>query len=237
VHFKAGQWVRNEKFSTLYLGQVISALSRLYGATRDKRYLHGAEISVAVLMERAKKMNYFMQDDFRLSDDPIPTTWAVQSLLDFYKVTKNAAVKDTLLQCANVVLKRQHIDPNDVADFGRFEGTYATSGNGWINEVFMELYTYGRSENWPVVEPFKTAALRVTRWLMQNTYSPENTYFLPHGGEAIGGMIRSYREESVRTDAVCHGSNGCVLLLSCTEPGELLTLPETQPLLYETKSK
>lgn len=237
VHFKDGQWVKNEKFSTLYLGQVISALSRLYGATEDKRFLHGAEISADVLLRRAKQMNYFLQDDFRASDDPVPTTWAVQSFLDFYKVTKNPVVKNACLCCAKAVLARQYIDPADVAKYGRFEGEHATSGNGWINEVFMELYHYGKTEGWADIEPFKTAAVLVTRWLIQNTYSPENTYFIEHGPEAVGGLIRSHREESVRTDAVCHGSNGYMLLLSYTQPGELLSLPETRPLLYETETK
>jgi rhamnogalacturonyl hydrolase YesR len=227
VHFKDGQWAKNEKFSTLYIGQVISALSRLYGVTKDKRYLRGAEISADVLLRRAKKMNYFMRDDFRAADDPIPTTWAVQSLLDFYKAAKHPAVKDACLRCANTVLQQQHTDPADIADYGRFEGTHATSGNGWVNEVFMELYDYARSEGWEDCEAFKTAAVLVTRWLIQNTYSPANTYFLPHGPEAIGGLIRSYREESVRTDAVCHGSNGYILLLKHTTPGLLLSVPET----------
>ncbi|MBN1553678.1 MAG: hypothetical protein JXA11_02950 [Phycisphaerae bacterium] len=227
VRLTDGRWVKNEKFSTLYLGQVVSALSRLYGVTKDRRYLQGAEAGATVLLRRAEKMNDFLRDDFRAPADPIPTTWAVQSLLDFHKITNRPDVRDVCLRCARAVLARQHTDPSNIADFGRFEGTHATSGNGWILEVFMELYRHAADAGWPEREPFRAAAIRVARWLVQNAYSPENTYFLPHGTKAVGGFIRSYREESVRTDAVCHGINGLMLLRQSVSPGVLLTVPET----------
>ncbi|MBN1943599.1 MAG: hypothetical protein JW849_09935 [Phycisphaerae bacterium] len=222
-----GVWKSKELFSTLYAGQVVSALSRLYGVTNDVRYLQGAEKTVGILLRRAETTHYFLQDDYRHPTDPIPTTWAVQSLLDFYKVSKRQDVKIACLRCARAVLARQHTDPSDVENYGRFKGTRATSGNGWILEVFMELYRYARGAGWENCEPYKTAAVCVARWLIQNTYSPENTYFLEHGPEVMGGLIRSNREESVRTDAVCHGSNGYMLLLMCTKPGVLLSIPET----------
>ena len=97
-------------------------------------------------------------------------------------------------------------------NLGRFDGTMASSGNGWINEVLGELYTYGNAEGWRGCAKYKEAMILVSRWLIQNTYSPENTYFLKQPEKAFGGLIRNRSEEVIRTDAVCHGVNGYIML-------------------------
>jgi len=207
-----GAWHYGNKFSCLYTGQVLSALSRLYGVTHDVRYLKGAEKTALFLSEKARHDNYFLNDDYRPANDPIPTSWAVMSLLDYYKVTHDSEIQKVLRLSAGELLKLQKKDPRDILNLGRFDGTLATSGNGWINEVLGELYTYGNSENWRGCAEYKEAMILVSRWLIQNTYSPENTYFLEQPEKAYGGLIRNRKEESVRTDAVCHGVDGYILL-------------------------
>jgi hypothetical protein len=177
AELRNGTWYYGDKFSCLYTGQVLSALSRLYGITHDTRYLKGAGKIALILSEKARQENYFLTDDYRYE-----------------------------------LLKRQKKDPRDILNLGRFAGTLATSGNGWINEVLGELYTYGNSEEWPGCEEYKEAMILVSRWLIQNTYSPENSYFLEQPEKAYGGLIRNRSKETVRTDAVCHGVNGYIKL-------------------------
>lgn len=226
-HYKDGKWIEGKRFSTLYHGQVLSALSRLYLVTRDDKYLAGASKLADIMMKRARAQNYFLQDDYRFPTDPVPTTWGIMSLLDYYKATASPEAKEILWNLANQVMARQHKDPEDISNHGQYDRT-AASGSGWVNEVFSELYLYGLQEGWNQEDLMrvKQSILLVTRWLIQNTYSPENTYFLKNPQNAVGGLIRNPREETVRTDAVCHGVNGYLYMLDQWPEGTLL---EVQP--------
>lgn len=212
--FRNGTWHYGKKFSCLYTGQVLSALSRLYGATKDVTYLEGAKKIARILSEKARRDGYFLKDEYRLSNDPIPTSWVVMSLLDYYKVSHDKKTRNIVRRSAQELLKRQKRDRRDILNYGRFDGTQAGSGNGWINEVLGELYAYGKAQKWRGYERYREAMVLVSRWLIQNTYSPENTYFLEHPEKVYGGIIRNQQEESVRTDAVCHGVNGYIMLLN-----------------------
>lgn len=221
--YKDGKWIEGKRFSTLYHGQVLSALSRLYRVTHDDKYLAGAAKLADIIIKRARSQNYFLQDDYRFPTDPVPTTWGIMSLLDYYKATANPEAKEVLWNLANQVMARQHKNTKDIASYGQYDRT-ASSGSGWINEVFSELYLYGLQEGWNREDlmRIKQSTLLVTRWLIQNTYSAENTYFLKNPQNAVGGLIRNPREETVRTDAVCHGVNGYLYMLDQWPEGTLL---------------
>jgi len=224
---KDSRWIEGKGFSTLYHGQVLSALSRLYRVTQDKKYLAAVIKLANLIMERARRQDYFLHDDYRLADDPIPTSWGIMSLLDYYKATSHPEAKDVLLKLTDQLVKRQFSNAEDILNCGRFEGELSSSGAGWINEVFSELYLYGIREGWNNADlmRIKQSILLVTRWLIQNTYSVENTYFLKNPQRAMGGLIRNFKEEAVRTDAVCHGVNGYVNMLDQWPEGTLLTVP------------
>ncbi len=226
--FVENEWQGSKGFSTLYHGQVLSALSRLYGVTNDEKYLSAAARLAEIMMTRAEEQNYFLRDDYRLSEDPVPTSWGIMSLLDYYKVTAKPEAKEAMISLTRELIKHQHAEPGGILNYGRFEGSTASSGNGWINEVFSELYLYGETAGLdePEMERIKLSILRVTRWLVQNTYSAENSFRLKNPERAIGGLIRNSIEESVRTDAVCHGVNGYINMLPEWAAGTLLEIPE-----------
>ncbi|WP_416768902.1 glycoside hydrolase family 76 protein [Sulfurimonas sp. ST-25] len=212
VKIESGLPVFDKRYSNLYTGEVLSALSRMYAVTSDQRYYDAAAILADNFRERAAKDSYFLTDDYRTPTDAVPTSWAVMSLLDFYKISKNDLYKKTLLKCLDTIFTRQKNDPNDMQNYGRIGTGQNTSGNGWINEVTSEVYLSCRRENWGGCERYKAHMLGMMRWLIQNTYSEENTYFLKAPEKAIGGLIRNYTKEEVRTDAVCHGVNGYINL-------------------------
>jgi hypothetical protein len=56
---------------------------------------------------------------------------------------------------------------------------WATSGNGWMNEVLVPIHDR--------CEMFRAAIQRTARGLIQNTYSPENSCHLPNPERARGG--------------------------------------------------
>jgi hypothetical protein len=214
VHDKHGELIYDERKSFLYTGQVLSALSRLYAVTQNERYLAGAEKIAALFISESEEQDFAVSDDYRYHD-LISASWVAMSLLDYYKVSHDENAWDTLTMTFERLLEKQHNDPADLLNYGRFEGTLATSGNGWINEVLSELYLYCKQQGKDLdrAEQYKQASARVTRWLVQNTYSEENTFFLKDPEKAFGGLIRNREEETVRTDAVCHGLNGYINML------------------------
>lgn len=214
VKIEMGDQIFDKRYSTLYTGEVLSAFSRMYTITSDKRYYIAAKILADNFLIRAKNDLYFLTDDYRLTTDSVPTSWAVMSLLDFYKISKNEMYKKVLLKCLDEIIKRQKNDPNDIQNYGRIGTGQNTSGNGWINEVTSEVYLTCKKENPDECMKYKEHMLKIVRWLIQNTYSEENTYFLKEPKKAIGGLIRSYKKEEVRTDAVSHGVNGYINLLN-----------------------
>jgi hypothetical protein len=225
VELKNKELIYDRRYSNLYTGQVLSALSRMYTVTLDKRYYDAANILANNFLKKAKIDSYFLKDDYRKSTGAVPTSWAVMSLLDFYKISGDEVYKEVMLKCLDDILERQNNDLRDILNYGRINGTLSTSGNGWINEVTSEVYLLCKKQNWKDCIKYKEHMLKISRWLIQNTYSEENTYFLKEPAKAIGGLIRNFNEETVRTDAVCHGVNGYINLFGDLDDGMLITVP------------
>ena len=81
-----GKWMRGTKDSTLYNGQVLSALSRMYTATEDQKYLDGATKIANYLKAKVENEGCYIGDDYRKAN-PISSSWVVLALLDFHKAS------------------------------------------------------------------------------------------------------------------------------------------------------
>ncbi len=151
------------------------------------------------------------------------------SLLDFYKINKEDYYKNIILECSAELLTRQPKDINNPLYHGSWYRAYSTSGNGWLAEVMMEMYRFCQEQNVDGCDEYKEAILRVIRWVIQNTYSEENTFFLKEPEKAIGGIFWNYEDRYVRTDSLCHALNAYAGMMDDWEDGTLLSLPE-QPI-------
>jgi hypothetical protein len=214
-----------KKKSYLYSGQVLSALSRLYVITKDPQLYQTAEKIATQLLHDAEQQNYFMGDDYR-RPNTVSTSWIMMSFIDFSIINPtNKAIQDALFKSADALLEHQISDTSDLMRYGRFNDTDAASGNGWINEVLVEGYKLCTARNLTGCERYLDAAIRDTRWLIQNIYSAENSSHLPNPQRALGGLIRNKAEKTVRTDAVCHSINGMVEILAL-KPDLLFEVPK-----------
>jgi len=222
------KWVYGERESLLYNGQVLSALSRLYIITGDTRYYDAAERIAQHFSARVEKEGCFLGDDYRWKN-PISSAWVVMALLDFYRINEEDYHKDIILKCSDELLRRQATDINDPLYHGSWYRAYSTSGNGWLAEVMMEMYRFCQEQNRDGCDEYKEAILGVIRWVIQNTYSEENTFFLREPEKAIGGIFWNYEERYVRTDSLCHALNAYAGMMDEWEDGTLLSLPE-QPI-------
>jgi len=130
------------------------------------------------------------------------------------------------------LLKRQITDENDVVNNGRWDNSFSSSGTGWINEVMVEVYNFFCKEGNKInladfnCDESKKAIVRATRWLIQNTYSLENTFFLKNPQNAIGGLFWDPKNKYIRTDSVCHGLNGYLRIINDLGDDVLISLPE-----------
>jgi len=223
--YKGGEWIYGEKKSLLYNGQVLSALSRLYNITGEKRYYDAAEKIAQCFTEKVEKEGCYLEDDYR-SKNPISSAWVVMSLLDFYKVNPDEYYKDIIFRCSGELLGRQQLETDEPLYYGTWKRAYSTSGNGWLAEVMMEMYKFCKEQSMGGCDEYKEAVIKVTWWIIQNTYSEENTFFLKEPQKAIGGSFWNYENRYVRTDSVCHAVNAYVGIINDLEDGLLLSIPE-----------
>jgi len=222
VRYSEDKWVHGTKESLLYNGQVLAALSRLYQATQKEEYFNSAEKIAGHFEKRVEEDGCFLGDEYR-SPNPISSAWVVMALLDFYKVNPEEEYREIIFNCSRELVGRQMTETTDPLYQGRWALAFSTSGNGWLAEVMMEMYHFCRNENMTevdelrssspftdarVCQDYKTAVIKVTEWLMQFTYSEENSAFLPNPELAIGGIFWDYDDKYVRTDSVCHALNG-----------------------------
>ena len=223
-----GEWAYGENESLLYNGQVLSALSRLYIATREARYYDVAERIAQHFSARVEKEGCFLGDDYRWAN-PISSAWVAMSLLDFYRINQEDYYKDIILKCSAELLERQPKNISNPLYSGSWYRAYSTSGNGWLAEVMMTMYRFCQEQNTDGCDKYKEAIIRVIRWIIQNTYSEEDTFFLREPEKAIGGIFWNYEDRYVRTDSLCHALNAYAGMMGDWEDGTLLSLPE-QPI-------
>ncbi|WP_434046077.1 MULTISPECIES: D-glucuronyl C5-epimerase family protein [Sorangium] len=222
---EGGAWKVQGKESMLYTGQVLSALSRTYRATNNKKYLDAAAQTADFLLARIAKKGCFLGDDYR-KPNPISSSWAVQSLLDFAKASGDQRAEHAVFRCADDLVKRQWRRPEDAYRYGRWQRSLSSSGTGWLAEVMSEVYHHCRQKGMDGCDRYKDAVVAAIRLLLQYTYGPENSFVVKNPQVSAGGVFWSVRDRYVRTDSVCHAMNAYLNMMSELGEGPLLTLPE-----------
>lgn len=225
IEYSDGQWSYGQKESLLYEGQVLSALSKLYGATHEEKYCNTAEAIARRFADKYEKENGYIEGEYR-KKNPISNAWVVMSLMDFYQMNKAERYKKIIFELSDKILKNQKKDTDDLLYCGGWAGAYSTSGMGWISEVMTETYRFCKKEKMEDCEKYKEAVIMAIRWILQNTYSEENSFFLKNPEMAIGGVFWNEHNKYVRTDSVCHALNGYIRIMDYLEDGLLLSIPE-----------
>jgi len=215
------KWVSTTKESFLYNGQVLTALSRLYKKTGDKKYYDSAEKIALRFAELYEEKRDYIVDEVR-PGNPISNSWVVMSLMEFYKHTNpDKRYKDIVFELSDRILQDQKKDKNDVVEYGAWRGYWGknsyTSGIGWIAEVMTELNKFCEAENRNDCSKYQESALLAVRWLVSRTYSSENTSSFKNPAMAIGGIPRHLNHKEIRTDSNCHGLNSYLGIVNSIE--------------------
>ena len=222
-----GIWVYSTKESYLYSGQVLSALSRIYDSTGKQEYYDAAQKIAQHFAGIIEDRGYYLGDDYR-NPNPISSSWVLLSLFDFYKISQDEIFLDHVINSSEYLIRRQRSDTKDLLNLGRWEGSYTTSGNGWLCEVMVEIYQFFKDTDLINSDYYKQQIINSIRWLIQHTYSEENSFLVKNPEIAIGGLIWYFegRELEVRTDSVCHGVNGYVGIIDDLVNGTLISIPQ-----------
>lgn len=209
VKYDNGKWVHSKKESYLYNGQVLSALSRIYRATGKQEYYDAAEKIAQRFSQKIEEDGCYLGDDYR-PKNPISSSWVILSLFDFYKISKDKHCMNIVFNCSDELLERQINDESDLLNYGRWQGSSSTSGNGWLAEVMVEIYEFCHQENKNGCDKYKDAVIKAIAWLIPHTYSEENSALLKNPKMARGGIFWSQENKYIRTDSVCHGLNAYI---------------------------
>jgi len=217
------KWVYGTKLSLLYNGQCLSALSKLYEATKDEKYYNSAKMIASLFTEKYEEAGRdYVVGEYR-TINPISNTWLVMSLMDFYKTTNQSYYKEIVFELSSQIISNQFKDSDDLFNYGRIDGAYSTSGNGWISEVMTDTYGFCLEEG-KDCEKYKTAALNIIRWIIARTYSEENVFLTKDPEMSLGGVYWNRSNKYIRTDSVCHGLNGYTRIMKYLLEGNLLSI-------------
>ena len=228
IRYEDGKWLHSSKQSLLHNGQVLSALSKMYVATGDKRYYDSAEKIAKIFAQKYEDAGrQYVVGEYR-AKNPISNSWVVMSLMDFYNVSKQDYYKEIVFELSSQIIVNQIKDPADILNYGRIDGAYSTSGNGWICEVMADTHKLCLAENRQDCEKYKEAIVNIIRWLAQYTYTDENSSVLKNPERALGGIFWNKETKYVRTDSVCHGLNGYMGIIDYLEDDFLLSIPNNQ---------
>ncbi len=225
LEYSKGKWVYGEKLSLLYNGQVLSSLSKLYEATNDEKYYDTAKGIAELFAEEYEKEKGYIEGEYR-SKNPISNAWVVMSSIDLYKASPDERYKGIIFELSEKILANQRNNEDDLLYYGGWGGAYSSSGIGWISEVMTETYRFCQEERGEDCDKYKQAVIKAIRWLIQNTYSEENSFFLENPEKAIGGVFWNKLNKYVRTDSVCHALNGYIRIIDDLDDGLLLLVPE-----------
>jgi hypothetical protein len=220
-----GELVEREQESTLYTGQVLSALSRLHTATADPRYLEAAARTAGHLRQKQAEQGCYVGDEYR-EPNPVSSSWLILALFDYAKASHDDSAHAIALTCADELLGRQIDAPAELERHGRWSGSLSSSGNGWLAEVLATLYLDCEDLDSARCVNYRDAAIRLFRLLQQHTYTPESAFVAKNPAMAIGGLYWSPADRDVRTDSVCHALNAYALLIDHLPAGKLVDLPE-----------
>ncbi len=225
ARYSEDKWLSGNKESLLYNGQCLSALSKLYAHTKIEKYYNGAEkIAKHFAQKYEDAGRQYVVGEYR-TKNPISNSWIVMSLMDFYKVNKDDYYKDIVFELSSQVITNQFKDPEDVLNYGRIGGAYSTSGNGWISEVMTDTYTFCLEEKRTDCEKYKQAVVNIIRWIIQYTYSEDNSSSLKNPEKALGGVYWNKETKYIRTDSVCHALNGYTRIMKYLNEGILVLTP------------
>lgn len=214
TRYSDGKWVFGKKESLLYNGQSLSALSKLYNATKIQKYYNAAEkIAKHFTQKYEDAGRKYIIGEYR-TKNPISNSWVVMSLMDFYPhhqnkfgVRASSYYKDIIFELSSQIISHQMED-------GSIDGAYSTSGNGWISEVMTDTYRFCLEQERSDCEKYKETVVDIIKWIIQRTYSKENSSFLKNPERALGGVYWNKGNKYVRTDSVCHAINGYTRIIN-----------------------
>ncbi len=224
-YLKNGNWKKKTRFSLLYSGQVLSALSRLYKVKADEQYRNAAERIAGRFRSKMLASDTLLGDEYREANS-VSTSWVAKALFDYSRIDSNMDTHRAIFRAIDLVLNNQVQAPQDPYYDGSIFDDPSTSGTGWINEVLIDVNHLCLEDDRTDCARYRTAMRHATRWLIQHSYAEPNTFALRNPHRALGGAIRNYDETVVRTDAVCHGNNSLIGLLELEGDAVELTLPE-----------
>ena len=147
-------------------------------------------------------------------------------MFDFARVSPSKMARKVVDRCAADLIGRQLRNRQDIYRHGRWRGAFSSSGNGWLSEVFSELYAACKKEQRPGCKQYEQPIIEVTRLLMQYTYGPENDFMVKNPDAARGGVFWNVDERYVRTDSVCHAMNAYINMLPHLGDGTLIAIQE-----------
>lgn len=196
-----------------YPGQALLAVVRLYRQTKDEKLLK-------VALNGAEHIIH-QRDALLKRTEPLEDPWAAQALVELYLVAEDLSHAEYCLNIAETIRLHQ---------FGR-EGTAfldyvggadqdTDTGNPpSVSVTAARLQAMNAAVSLAVKmntasDGYRRSAQDMARFVLQNQFTPENSYYIPHPGKVLGGFRSNFIEPKIELECVARALSA-LLAVDC----------------------
>jgi len=198
-----------------YPGMALLALVRLYGATGEESFLKAALNGAHhVITQRDAELK---------REEPLEDRWVAMGLAELFAVSSDLAHADYCFAVAETIHRHQLI-PGRTAflDYLGASDHDTVSGNppgvaatATRCQALNAAAGLARRIGVPSGD-YRRSAAGMVRFVLQNQYTPRNSYYLPDAARAMGGFRVNFIEHKIELDCVVR----CLSALLSADVGE-----------------
>ncbi|MEW6359435.1 MAG: AMMECR1 domain-containing protein [Planctomycetota bacterium] len=192
-----------------YAGQGLLALVRLHRLTKDETALKAALQCAEYIMNR--------RDADLKREQPLEDPWAAEGLSELHAFSGSVACAEYCLSMAEAI--RPHVLEGDRTPFLDYIGG-SDHGTDIGNPPTVAATAFRlRAVNAACAlakrmkvrsEDYDRIAREMVRFLLQNQFTAENSYYVPHADKALGGFRLSFVEHTIELECAAHGLSALV---------------------------
>lgn len=212
-------YVPNEN-KVLFTGEASLALIRYYQKNQNVEWLHATRMAAEYQISQFQKRNK-------------PDTWTIQALAELYEADPKPTYAEACFAMADLLLKDQWGNPqkNKRVPFPDYYGGFDNSSPPRTYTTAMRIEALLAAHRLAyLVEkdptPYANAILSATRFLLQNQYRRDNTYYVKLPDEVRGAFRGGLIDPEIRME-YCHHAivalTGAYDIAYMRETGEIPT--------------
>ncbi|MBF0104381.1 MAG: hypothetical protein HQM16_03535 [Deltaproteobacteria bacterium] len=195
-------------------GQVLLAVSRMYGATKEKKFLEFFDRSFAAYAPEIEAMMTLGNQRYT----PYAPAWFTLTFFEMYQLTGDAKYRDGIFKINDRIIKYYELNARDQIYYdtdGMLIPKTGTFGNVSVTAALLEslaaaALTAKTAGDVARTNSYTAVIKKTTAYLMRLQYVPENTYGFKAKDRVIGGVKTDLIDNKTGMDNIGHLTNAFI---------------------------